>query len=391
MRNFYVTGQNGIAEPPIHTNEHQSSTCPFRLVTLSKRLFSCFSSAGKATGFSGGRKKRKQRSFRTASLDAIRVHSCSFVVQGIPLGQLLVFFVLLLVVLGGFASCRPEEEAKVVVWANASATTPVLPLYALQEPSWEFREWNTTVAFQSLLLAGDGVFWVGHLEGFARACQHGAPLQLLAVTGWRKWQILSRHAEWHFPEDFLQGGVGFAPSDGAGRFLLEALLKEQDLSMTLKPMEMRQMMLKALDGQLDSVVIPEPFATALLKKDSSFHRISSLEEYYGRCRNCAPEVPWAGIAVHREWASSHPEEMARVVEKLGIIGGELAAMTPAQAAEFWPLEKERSAGISRTALADSLERDPVKVVLAKDMIPQLREFLAIVAPEIPFNEGMVWK
>ena len=300
-------------------------------------------------------------------------------------------FCVILILSGLLASCRPRTGEKVVVWANGSATTPVLPLHALQESSWEFREWNTTVAFQSLLLAGDGVFWVGHLEGFARAYQHGAPLRIVAITGWRKWQILSRNPDGKFPEDFQKDDLGFAPADGAGRFLLEALLKEQKSSLKLQPMETRQMMLKALDGQLDSLVIPEPFATALLKKDPSFHRITSLEEYYGHCRSCAPEVPWAGIAVHREWADRHPEEMKRLADRLGVVGTELASMTPEKAAEFWPQEKEKSAGISRAALADSLERDPVKVVLAKDMVLQLREFLAIVAPEISFDEGMIWK
>lgn len=292
-----------------------------------------------------------------------------------------------------FASCKPsvDNAGKIVVWANPTATTPVLPLYALKRTDMEFREWNSTMAFQSLLLSGDGEIWVGHLEGFARAYAHGAPLRLLAVTGWRKWQILSKRAKAEFPKDFQVDGIAFAPSEGAGLFLLKALLREQGVDMEVRPMEMRVALLKALDGRLDSLMLPEPFATTLMAKDAGFRRIGSLEEYYGRCRNRADEVPWAGIAVNSKWADSHPEEVDGILADIVENGSLLSGMKASDIAEFWPSEKAESTGISREAVASALEYDKVKVVAAEDMVEDIREFLQVIVPDAPMEEGMLWK
>lgn len=285
-----------------------------------------------------------------------------------------------------------EKSSKITVWSNPSATTPVLPLYANESSSeFDFRDWNTTMAFQSLLLAGDGELWVGHMEGFARAASHGAPVKLLAVTGWRKWHLLSKKSDCVFPDDFANDGIEFAPADGAGYYLLEALLKEQGVSMDVRPMEMRVALLKALDGRVESLMLPEPFATTLMSKNAGFHRVTTLEEYYGKCRNAASEVPWAGIAVNAKWADSHPEKVDKILSELLSDGDELSAMNAEKVSQYWPLEKVESSGISREAVAAALEYDKVKAVAAEDMVDELRNFLKVVAPDCPLEEGMIWR
>ncbi len=243
------------------------------------------------------------------------------------------------------------------------------------------------MAFQSLLLGGDGIFWVGHLEGFARAAAHGAPVKLLAVTGWRKWQVLSKKKGVDFPGAFAGTTIPLAPADGAGRFLLEALLKEQGEKVAILPMDMKPLLLKLLDGQFDSVILPEPFATMLVEKNIGFQRAGSIEEYYGHCRNCAPEVPWAGIAVNAEWAEQHKVETEEILEKLVSAGERLSGMSPEDAAGYWP---EGKAGVKRGELAASLARDPVQVVPARDVLGKIQEFLTIVAPGVPCGDDLVW-
>lgn len=278
-----------------------------------------------------------------------------------------------------FASCARDNgssEGEIVVWSNSAATTPVLPLYAISDSfNFRFEEWNTTMAFQSLLLAGDGTLWVGHLEGFARAKERGAPVRLLAVTGWRKWQILSTNPNARFPDDFVGGTISFAPADGAGRFFLEKLLGESRTDVRLQPVDVKPLMLRALEGKADAMILPEPFATILIEKCPALHRIDSLEEYYGRVKNRPPEIPWAGIAVNSNWADAHPEETRRLLDELLQVNAEFATLTPREIAQFWPEEKAEKLGITRDAVEKSLANDPVLVRSADDMTQEIDEFL----------------
>ena len=306
----------------------------------------------------------------------------------------LIIVAVVIVVTSFVTSCgsSKKDSETITVWTNPSATTPVLPLYACASAAdFDFRDWNTTMALQSLLLAGDGEFWIGHLEGFARVYRHGAPIKLLAVTGWRKWQFLSKKADGVFPEDFLRNGIEFAPSDGAGYYLLNALLKEQGVSMEVRPMEMRVALLKALDGRIDSIMLPEPFATTLMSKNLGFKRICSLEDYYGKCRNSASEVPWAGIAVNSEWAERHSEYVERILSEMLAASEFLSQMAPEEVSQFWPSEKAESSGIGRDAVAAALEHDKVKAVPAEDIISEIEDFLKVVAPDCPFDDGIIWR
>ncbi len=287
-------------------------------------------------------------------------------------------------------SAQPLPESPTVVWFPSSATTPILPLLAAQTSAFPMtlRPWNTTMAFQSLLLAGDGDLWVGHLEGFARAYRRGAPLRLLAVTGWRKWQLLSRRKNAAFPQDFRGRTVAIAPADGAGRFLLERLLQETgEKEVALLPLDVKPLLLKALEGKVEDLFLPEPFATVLLDKSPDFHRVDSLEKYYGRVRQCPPEVPWAGIAVHEHWAKAHPQELKALLDAMVAWSKEGGKDAPL----LWTEEQERFSGISRKEVARSLTLDPVKVVPAWQMPEELAAFLALVAPDVPFSPQMLWQ
>ncbi len=316
---------------------------------------------------------------------------CLFAFSGSCLRALLAVFL----AFGALCGCGKKApdgaedavSAPVVVWTNPSATTPLLPILAALPPEERsLQGWNTTVAFQSLLLGGEGDFWVGHLEGFACAYRRGAPLQLLAVTGWRKWQLLAKR-NLRFPEDFRNRELPFGPADGAGRYLLEALLREaEENTIRIAPLDVKPLMLRALQGQVDCLMLPEPFATSLCRKDPSFHRITSLEEIYGVLRHRAPEVPWAGIAVNTHWARKNPRRVAELLEKMS----QWAPSSPEEVCALWTPEQEAFSHITQAELRDSLERDPVKCVPAADMVEEIREFLGIVAPENAFDPEMIY-
>ncbi len=316
---------------------------------------------------------------------------CPFPLSGYCLRALLA----VLLALGVLCGCGRKTPgrasdaapAPVAVWTNPSATTPLLPFLAALPPEERcLHGWNTTVAFQSLLLGGEGDFWVGHLEGFARAYHRGAPLQLLAVTGWRKWQLLAKRAM-RFPEDFRNREVPFGPADGAGRYLLEALLRESgEETIRIAPLDVKPLMLRALQGQVDFLMLPEPFATSLCRKDPSFQRITSLEEIYGAIRHRAPEVPWAGIAVNVHWARKNPRRVAELLEKMS----RWEPASPGEICALWTPEQEVFSHITQAELRDSLARDPVKCIPAVDIVDDIREFLGIVAPENPFDPNMIY-
>ena len=185
-------------------------------------------------------------------------------------------------------SGRPQAGAgEIVVYTNPGATTPVLPLWHIAREGkipgvdFRFRHWNSPVTLQSLLLAGDGVLWVGHTESFIRAQRHGAPVRLLAVTGWRKWQIVSRLPGKRFPEDFCPDGrLDFAPPGSSGKVLVEKLLLRQGLKVDFAPVELQALMLRLVEGRSDTAMLPEPFATTVLARLPEMRIVSSAEKIY---------------------------------------------------------------------------------------------------------------
>ncbi|MCV6602515.1 MAG: hypothetical protein OIF54_13315, partial [Cohaesibacter sp.] len=67
----------------------------------------------------------------------------------------------------------------------------------------ETKFWKGLADLEGLMLAGKGDIWVGHIDGFAKAASRGAPVQLVSVTGWKKFYILSRNADISSFDDVL--------------------------------------------------------------------------------------------------------------------------------------------------------------------------------------------
>ncbi|MBO7741163.1 MAG: hypothetical protein J6S21_01285, partial [Victivallales bacterium] len=164
-------------------------------------------------------------------------------------------------------------QVEITVFTNPGATTPVLPLFFLAqegripEARFNFRYWNSPVTLQSMMLAGDGVLWIGQTESLLKARDAGAPLRILAVTGWRKWQIVSRLHGKNFPADFCPDGrLDFAPPGAAGKLLVEKLLAGEGTELKFVPHELQSLMLRLVEGRCHTAMLPEPFATTILER-----------------------------------------------------------------------------------------------------------------------------
>ncbi len=64
----------------------------------------------------------------------------------------------------------------------------------LERCNLEIHLWKNLDSLRGNILAGKGDLFLGHTEGFVRAAQRGAPVQLLVTTGWRKFYLVCRPA-----------------------------------------------------------------------------------------------------------------------------------------------------------------------------------------------------
>jgi len=280
------------------------------------------------------------------------------------------------------------------VYVNSGATAPALPIYALaadDSSSAQFRleikRWDSPVLLNSLLLSGNGDFWLASVDAIARARAHGAPVQLLAVTGWRKFHLLSSRPGDSFPGDFAGRTLPYAPPGSPGKDLLaEHLERTGQPQPAWLPQENRQLMLKLLDGHFDCALLPEPLATVLETRAPQFHRLFAEEEYLAKENGTEARLPWAALAVNCNFAQAHPQTVAVLAKAVVAEAARLAALPPEQSAALLPA----SIGLSPEALAKSLSHDLILALPAHELRDDIRDFLARTAPDLPWDDQLCW-
>ena len=128
--------------------------------------------------------------------------------------------VVLLVVLlaaGAFFSLRGGKEMTILgdsgapplqFYTSPGVTTPQLAFWSAYKNGdlksflpLAVNYWKDLDQLKTLVVAGKGDLWLGHLEGFALARRLGAPVKVIAVSGWRKFYFLSRDDSIQSPED----------------------------------------------------------------------------------------------------------------------------------------------------------------------------------------------
>ncbi|MDR1360049.1 MAG: hypothetical protein LBJ82_03615 [Deltaproteobacteria bacterium] len=274
-----------------------------------------------------------------------------------------------------------------------TATTPQIPLWAAICAGWPAgRElaveyWKTLDDLRGLILAGKGDLWVGHLEGFAQAALRGAPVTLVAVTGWKKFYFVvadyagSPQTLEDLAEALRKEGLplAVAPQDSPAIGILEELARRGGPSFTIEPMPPQQAMLSMLRGARSCALLPEPLVSALLAKKNGLRIAANLESEISRRFGGPARLPLVGIAVNSSLARDNPllvRELVRAMEKAA---ADLAGRPAEEALAVLP--QSVRAAFAATVLESSLSRDIILVLPAHKVRQEALSFLSMVLRE----------
>ena len=145
--------------------------------------------------------------------------------------------VMLLVALLATTSCKKKDKRELEIYVNPSTTTPQFQwLQATKEiendaslPRITRKQWRSQAQLHSLMLAGQGDFWIGSLDSMAKCRAKGAPVKLLAVTGWRKWSLIGSQSITNWREAVSTTPVLTAPPENPAAPLLSRMLQAKGL------------------------------------------------------------------------------------------------------------------------------------------------------------------
>lgn len=285
---------------------------------------------------------------------------------------------------------RSEGPLPLLFYTSISATCPQMPLLSAQKSgalspvcTLDIKLWKNQDDLRGVLLAGQGDIWLGSTETFARAAKLGAPITLLAITGWRKFYLVSRDPARQGFEDFAGRNLHYAPVAAPVGSLLHSLETAGLPGLRLLGVEPRQLGLMLLRGQVDSAVLPEPQVSVLMEKDSRLRVLTGVAELAGRLTGSPPRIPWAGLAVHTRLIREHPGKVGRLVEIL-VDEGHVLAGDPERGISSLPAEIV--AAVGRDLIRRSIERDLILVEPADDVRGEIVAHLRLTAPDL-FDES----
>jgi NitT/TauT family transport system substrate-binding protein len=281
------------------------------------------------------------------------------------------------------AAAGSAEAPTLELVTSAGATTPQIPLWAAVQNDPEGRLfrlhttlWKDSDHLQTLLLGGRGDLWVGHLEGFARARLRGAPIRVLAITGWKKFYLLSSRDDIRALEDLAGRTVYYTPPGSPAVPLLQALLPAEILaSIDLTPSPPAALGLQVLRGRADIVLAPEPLVTSLMIKAPGLRTVLNMESEFARRHGGGDRLPVAGIAVREDLLDEHPERFRLLLAAMIRQAEALRAEAPAAAAS---LPEAFTAYIPRATVIESLARDVLDVAPAAAVRGRIALFLRTV-------------
>lgn len=284
-----------------------------------------------------------------------------------------------------------SEHRRVVLYTSFTATTPQIPLWAAIHGGWpENRElsaeyWKTLDDLRGMVLAGKGDIWVGHLEGFAQAALRGAPIRLVAVTGWEKFYFIG--PETSPPSDLTalalalrQAGLPLAaaPPDSPAIAVLEAVNQRGGPSFAIAAMPPQQLMLDMARGRVSHGLLPEPLVSMLLARQPRLRVLAGLEAEYARLYGGFSRFPWVGVAVNSRFAEQEPESIRKLAAAMQAHAIRLADDPEAAIAALPPVIRKE---VGEDILRASLPRDRILVIPATDAAAEIRAFLPMVLPE----------
>lgn len=235
-----------------------------------------------------------------------------------------------------------DGPLRLVFHTYPEATFPQAPLWAAvrsgqlgRQVNIESRIWKNLDDLRGSVLAGKGDIWLGSTEVFARSAALGAPVTMMAVTGWRKFYLLSRDPKIQGFQDLAGSTLPYAPRGAPAAAILESLRKYGLGPIDLLPQEPAPLALMFLKGKYDTVLLPEPLVTSLLDKAPNVRVVAGLAEEYGRLTGRAPRLPLAGLAVNTETLKKRPA-LIRMLSEAIVTEGRALAENPNEALDALP-------------------------------------------------------
>ncbi len=309
--------------------------------------------------------------------------------------------VLCLVLSGLFCLCawlaRPpaaqaaQEAAKpVVLYTAVSATTPQIPFWAAVKAGWpqgrtlDVRYWKNLDDLRGVILAGKGDIWLGHLEGFAQVAARGAPITLVAVTGWKKFYFLSTDPAIKSLDELAKNlaakgeRLGVAPPDSPALAVLQEMAKRGGPVFPVALAAPQQLTLEILRGSVRHALMPEPLVTVLLAKKPDLRVLASLEEEFARRYGGPARLPLVGFAVRTQFLRDNPALMQSLVAGMQAASKKLEH-DPKAAVAALPDSVQKDLGPA--VIEQSLRRDLVLAEPAWAVREEVLRFLRLAAPE----------
>lgn len=289
------------------------------------------------------------------------------------------------------AASPDTRPLKLVFHTSPEATFPQAPLWAAVKSgrldnivSIETRLWKNLDDLRGVVLAGKGDLWLGSTEVFARSAALGAPVTLLAVTGWRKFYLLSRDPKIKGFSDLTGRTLPYAPRGAPAAAILDSLKGHGLGRIELLPYDPGPLSLMFLKGRHDTVLLPEPLVTSLLDKDPKARVVMGLAEEYGRLTSQPYRLPLAGLAVNSETLKERPEAIRLLAEAI-VTEGRILAVDPEKALAALPSSFTKV--LPRDLIKRSLVRDLVLTEPAWAVENEIDRFLHILDPALADQKG----
>ncbi|ABA88112.1 ABC transporter, periplasmic substrate-binding protein [Syntrophotalea carbinolica DSM 2380] len=270
-------------------------------------------------------------------------------------------------------------------YTTGLATTPQLPFWSavrngklLHYCNLRVRTWKSTDDLRGLLLAGKGDLWLGHVEGFYQAHQAGAPVQILTVSGWKKFYLLSRNPAVKKLADLNGRELPYAPAGSPAVPILEAVATNAENDIRYQPFEPKQLAMALLRGNVQTALAPEPLVTNLLTKVDGLRIVTSVEELYGQRTGSPARLPLAGVAVNRHTAERLPGVVEKLVEEM-ISASQRLESNPEEGIDARP--KVFGQFVSRDTIKQSLSRDLILTRPANQIPEEIQAYLTTLNPE----------
>jgi len=280
-----------------------------------------------------------------------------------------------------------------VLYTSATVTSPQIPFWAAFEKNnlselfnLEVKLWRNIEDVQSVMLAGKGDLWIAHTDGFAMAAERGAPVSILAVTGWRKFYIITGNKDYRNIDSLKGTTVAYAPPGSPGVAIFNEITGGNSTGIKLQAYQGRELQMLMLSGKVNTALLPEPLVTMLLIKNPALRVMDNLEKLYGEKTGGPPILPIAGMGVNRNTAEKYPEIIRAIEESMKRIAPLLEADRE-KSIKYLPesFRDEIPGEIAR----QSMSRDIIFVKSGHESKKEIYDYLRITTPRLADDNGEI--